>query len=515
YRVLSYRSAAVDQVAYTDDAHAGLADLGHLRPGQRVSVVVRMRNAGTATWRNSGERAVTLGTDQPRDRDSAFRDGAWPAPHRAATLTEAEVPPGQIGTFRFHFRAPLRGANATEHFRPVANNTGWFAGSDVSFALRSVPIVGMAATPSGLGYWLVAGDGGVFSFGDAPFYGSAANIALAKPIVGMAATRSGRGYWLVGADGGVFSYGDAQFYGSTAGAQLNAPMVGIAASISGRGYYLVGADGGVFAFPAGDATAAPFHGSMGGQPLNKPVVGMAVHPTGGGYYLVAADGGVFAFPVANSAAAPFFGSAASMQLQKPVVGMAMHPAGTGYWLVGADGGVFTFREAGAPVDFHGSLGGTPPEVPVVGIAASRTGGGYWLVGGAETVTAFGDAGRPAESPLPAPLLPDLQRVVPPTLGPVPMLQRKAVPAAALACAPVGGRRATCVARRFQKIAGRVLLLVGSGSARRTARVKFTAKGVARIRLRTRVSSRLRGQQAALIVIRRGHKRRIVARTHIK
>ena len=34
------------------------------------------------------------------------------------------------------------------------------------------PIVGMAATPDDGGYWLVAGDGGIFSFGDAAFHGS-------------------------------------------------------------------------------------------------------------------------------------------------------------------------------------------------------------------------------------------------------------------------------------------------------------------------------------------------------
>ena len=34
------------------------------------------------------------------------------------------------------------------------------------------PIVGMAATPDGKGYWLVASDGGIFTFGDAAFYGS-------------------------------------------------------------------------------------------------------------------------------------------------------------------------------------------------------------------------------------------------------------------------------------------------------------------------------------------------------
>jgi len=33
------------------------------------------------------------------------------------------------------------------------------------------PIVGMAATPDGKGYWEVASDGGIFAFGDAGFYG--------------------------------------------------------------------------------------------------------------------------------------------------------------------------------------------------------------------------------------------------------------------------------------------------------------------------------------------------------
>lgn len=30
------------------------------------------------------------------------------------------------------------------------------------------PVVGMAATPDGLGYWVVASDGGIFTFGNAP-----------------------------------------------------------------------------------------------------------------------------------------------------------------------------------------------------------------------------------------------------------------------------------------------------------------------------------------------------------
>ncbi|MGA3147166.1 MAG: S53 family peptidase [Acidimicrobiales bacterium] len=113
----------------------------------------------------------------------------------------------------------------------------------------NAPIVGMAATPSGQGYWLVASDGGIFSFGDAYFYcsmGATHNIA---PIVGMAATPSGRGYWLVASDGGIFSFGDASFYGSMGGTHLNAPIVGMAPTPSGRGYWLVASDGGIFSFP--------------------------------------------------------------------------------------------------------------------------------------------------------------------------------------------------------------------------------------------------------------------------
>jgi hypothetical protein len=74
----------------------------------------------------------------------------------------------------------------------------------------------------------------------------------------------------VASDGGVFSFGDATFYGSTGAIQLNQPVVGMGATPDGAGYRFVAADGGVFNF--GDAQPV---GSLGGQPLNKPIVAMA------------------------------------------------------------------------------------------------------------------------------------------------------------------------------------------------------------------------------------------------
>ncbi|MGH9076821.1 MAG: hypothetical protein ACRDY0_05110, partial [Acidimicrobiales bacterium] len=95
------------------------------------------------------------------------------------------------------------------------------------------PIVAMAASPDGGGYWLVASDGGIFSFGDAGFYGSEGAHPLNQPIVTMAATPDGAGYWMVAHDGGVFSFGDAPFLGS-AGAQPGpAPTIAIAATDHG------------------------------------------------------------------------------------------------------------------------------------------------------------------------------------------------------------------------------------------------------------------------------------------
>jgi hypothetical protein len=51
---------------------------------------------------------------------------------------------------------------------------------------------------------------------------------LDAPIVGIESTPDGGGYWLVALDGGVFSFGDAQFFGSTGNMKLNAPVVDMA-----------------------------------------------------------------------------------------------------------------------------------------------------------------------------------------------------------------------------------------------------------------------------------------------
>lgn len=244
------------------------------------------------------------------------------------------------------------------------------------------------------GYWEVAADGGIFTFGSASFEGSLGGHALGSPVVGMAATPDGGGYREVQANGVVSSFGDATptstgqgglhavgiaspsngvYYEAFSAGQvlkqagtfatfsgpispLNAPVEGVTATRGRAGAWLVASDGGVFG-----VDGAPFFGSMGGQVLNAPIVGIAATPDGGGYWLVASDGGLFSF-----GDAAFFGSMGGMRLNAPVVGVTATPDGGGYWLVASDGGVFSFGDA----LFLGSMGGQRINAPIVGVAAT-------------------------------------------------------------------------------------------------------------------------------------------------
>ena len=88
------------------------------------------------------------------------------------------------------------------------------------------PVAAAAATPSGLGYWMVTAAGTVRGFGDARSYGSApgapASAATKVPppsapaaLSAIVSSPTGHGYWLVTGGGRVTSYGDAPGHAST------------------------------------------------------------------------------------------------------------------------------------------------------------------------------------------------------------------------------------------------------------------------------------------------------------
>jgi hypothetical protein len=54
---------------------------------------------------------------------------------------------------------------------------------------------------------------------------------LHRPVVGITSTPDGKGYWEVAADGGIFSFGDASFHGTIGQRSVNG-LAGIAASFA-------------------------------------------------------------------------------------------------------------------------------------------------------------------------------------------------------------------------------------------------------------------------------------------
>jgi outer membrane protein assembly factor BamB len=318
------------------------------------SIGITVAGYGGATDVGWIEHYVIPGTDGA----AAVGNGAWPEFHHDPQLT------GNAGGTPAAGSVPACSipSGALQGYNLVASDGGVFSFGGAPFCgstggmTLNAPIVGMAMASNTGGYWFAASDGGVFAYGGAQFYGSMGGRPLNEPIVAIAATPDGQGYWLVASDGGIFAFGDAQFYGSMGGRPLNQPIVGLEPTTDGLGYRLVAADGGIFAF----GPDAQFFGSMGGKPLVAPIVGLADDVATGGYWEVAADGGIFAF------GATFFGSMGGKPLVAPIVGMAASLNGYGYRFVAADGGIFSFGDA----TFYGSMGGRPLNRPIVGLAGT-------------------------------------------------------------------------------------------------------------------------------------------------
>jgi hypothetical protein len=327
----------------------------------------------TRVWRGSSWSTIAAGGGK-----------GDPAPRRGAALTAADggspvlfggatQSSGQLlaDTWRWVYGRWMR--LPTQHSPPAMAGASFVYDDahDVGVLLGRGTWL-LTAAHAGGGYLMCASDGGVFTFGDAHYYGSTGGMHLNQPIVGIARTPSRKGYWLVARDGGVFTFGDARFYGSTGGMHLNQPIIAIAPTPDGRGYWLVASDGGIFSF--GDA---PFVGSTAGRHLDQPVVGIATVKDGYGYYLATRDGRVFSFGDVRI-------QTARATIPLPTVGIARNPVTAGWWVVNRAGTVFAY----AVVNFGYAK---EPHAPIVAIVASPTTQGYWLFGADGTAHAFGDA----------------------------------------------------------------------------------------------------------------------------
>lgn len=80
-------------------------DAVDLSAANSVNVTVRFKNTGTTAWSNTANK-VSLYTMEPPGRTSVFQGTGWPSSARPALLNEAQVDPGQIGSFTFNVNRP-------------------------------------------------------------------------------------------------------------------------------------------------------------------------------------------------------------------------------------------------------------------------------------------------------------------------------------------------------------------------------------------------------------------------
>lgn len=111
--------AYVDQGPKTPDAKI------HLRPGEKTTLWVKLRNLSGANWYNEDahetNNVIHLGASQPRDRQSAFLTAGL----NRGRMDERGVALGDIATFQIPITAPAQKGEYHEYFDPVVEGYGW------------------------------------------------------------------------------------------------------------------------------------------------------------------------------------------------------------------------------------------------------------------------------------------------------------------------------------------------------------------------------------------------------
>jgi hypothetical protein len=309
-------------------------------PNVPVTTYLRAYNVpapATSTRQASG---VSSALAWPMFRGNPQRTGV-PDPN-SITSRSCGVPTLQRG-----YRV-LGKAGSVDGFGPMSSC------GDLSSEIVPGEVAGMASRPDGSGYWIALSDGAVYAFGRASSYGDLRELGYRSgsfdmepgaPIVGIAATADGKGYYLLGGDGSVYGFGDATYHGSIGGYRGAGEPVAIVTDASTGGYWIATSTGNVYGFDA------PSYGEKTtGHAF--PIVAMATMPKDNGYYLVTSSGYVYGFGAAEVTGDDPGGD---------IVGIAEAASGRGYYLLSRGGGVLAYGHA---ADYGGAGFGTEPAVAI-------------------------------------------------------------------------------------------------------------------------------------------------------
>jgi Cu/Zn superoxide dismutase len=286
---------------------------------------------------------------------------------------------------------------------------------------------------AGGGYYLVASDGGIFTYGDVPFLGSTGATVLNSPIVGMAAVplearatlldSRGVNVGRIRVSGPIVATRPA---GSPAADRIRVTVTVHDLSPGGFYGFHIHATGACDPATSFQSAGPDLGASDGNHPdhigvlpplladakgeatasfvVDRPVLdrifdadgaAFIVHSQADNFANIPADryhAGSTNGPDADTLADGDVGHTATLC---GVVTGRRGPSGTpgttqpaaGYWLVASDGGIFAYGDA----SFLGGTGNLKLAKPVVGMAATPSGDGYWVAASDGGIFAYGDA----------------------------------------------------------------------------------------------------------------------------
>jgi len=102
-----------------------------LKLGAKITSILTLKNTGNVSWKNYGDLRITIGTENPRDRQSIFSKS-----NRLGYLKENIVKPGQKGHFVFSLKAPKVAGIYEEYFAPVIEKITWLDGKNMKLVFN-------------------------------------------------------------------------------------------------------------------------------------------------------------------------------------------------------------------------------------------------------------------------------------------------------------------------------------------------------------------------------------------
>ena len=189
--------------------------------------------------------------------------------------------------------------------------------------------VGPAGPP---GYSILNQGGGIYSFGDATYYGNLIDHAYPGPAVGLSETPDGHGYNILTAPGAIYSFGNANYFGNLLDHHYPGPATALSFTPSAGGYAILTRGGGIYTF--GDAR---YYGNLIDHGYPGTAVGLAYTSTGRGYWILTSSGALYSFGDAG-----YYGNLIDHGYAGVAASLAAARGGAGYGILTTNGGLFTF-----------------------------------------------------------------------------------------------------------------------------------------------------------------------------